>query len=82
MKFELHQNSLFAVLMRSSWWISALLAVGIFGATRMFLPAEFALFAAAPFIVITLYVAWKQLRQAGNLANWLQVRVGQAVAHV
>ena len=62
MKFELHQNSLFAVLMRSSWWISALLAVGIFGATRMFLPAEFAIFAASPFIVITLYVAWKQLR--------------------
>jgi restriction system protein len=61
-KFELHHNSLFAVLLRSSWWISGLLAVGIFGATRLFLPAEFAVFAAAPFIVITLYVAWKQLR--------------------
>src|SRR5881398_2748572 len=54
MKFELHQNSLFAVLMRSSWWISALLAVGIFGATRMFLAAEFAVFAASPFSVITM----------------------------
>src|SRR5258706_14384525 len=74
MKLELHQNSLFAVLLRSSWWISALLAAGIFGATRYFLPAEFALFAAAPFIVITLYVAWKQLRapSAGRIAKTLE----------
>src|SRR5207249_10449379 len=74
MKFELHQNSLFAVLMRSSWWISALLAVAIFGATRMFLAAEFAVFAASPFIVITLYVAWKQLRapSAGRIAKTLE----------
>src|SRR2546429_9708700 len=74
MKFELHKNSLFAVLMRSSWWISALLAAGIFGATRMFLAAEFALFAASPFIVITLYVAWKQLRapSAARIAKTLE----------
>jgi restriction system protein len=74
MKLELNQNSLFAVLLRSSWWISALLAAGIFGATRFFLPAEFALFAAAPFIVITLYVAWRQLRapSARRIAQTLE----------
>ena len=74
MKFQLHENSLFAVLMRSSWWISALLAVGLFGATKLFLPTEFAVFAASPFFVIALYVAWKQLRapSAGRVAAALE----------
>jgi restriction system protein len=74
MKLEMHRNSLFAVLMRSAWWISGLVAAGIFGATRMFLPAEFAVFAASPFIVITLYVAWKQLRapSAARIAKALE----------
>jgi restriction system protein len=62
MKLKLHQNSLFAVLMRSPWWFSGLLAAGIFGATRLFLPLEFAIFSASPFVVIAAYVAWKQLR--------------------
>ena len=62
MKLKLHHNSLFAVLLRSPWWISVALAAGIFGATRLFLPAEFALFAALPFIVIALYVIWQALR--------------------
>jgi restriction system protein len=61
-KLQLHQNSLFAVLMRSPWWISAALAAAVFGGIRYFLEAQFALFAAAPFILITLYVAWKQFR--------------------
>ena len=38
MKLELPRNSLFAVLLRSPWWIAALLAAGVFGATRLFLP--------------------------------------------
>jgi restriction system protein len=71
---QLHQNSLFAVLMRSSWWISAALAAGIYGAAQLFLPVEFAVFAAAPFIVITVYVAWKELRapSAGRVAKALE----------
>jgi len=74
MKFELNQNSLFAVLMRSAWWISAALAAGIFGATKLFLPLEFAVFAASPFFVIALYVAWKALRtpSAGRIAKTLE----------
>jgi len=70
-KFELHHNSLFAALLRSSWWISAALSAGIFAATKLFLPTEFAVFAASPFIVISLYVAWKQLRapSAGRIAK-------------
>jgi restriction system protein len=48
--------------MRSPWWISALAAAGIFGATRLFLAAEFAAFAALPFVVIAAWAGWQQLR--------------------
>ena len=62
MKLRMHDNSLFAVLLRSPWWVAGLVAAGAFGATRMLLSTQFALFAALPFAVITVYVAWKQLR--------------------
>ena len=62
MKLTLNENSLFAILLRSPWWASALGAVAVFGVARMFVPAGFAVFAASPFIVITAWVAWKQLR--------------------
>jgi restriction system protein len=62
MKLTLHENSLFAILGRSPWWASALLAAGVFGGVRMFLPWEMAAFAAAPFAAIALYVCWKALR--------------------
>ena len=59
---KLHPNSPFAILLRSPWWASGLVAAGIFALGRFFLPAAYALFAALPFIVIALYVAWKALR--------------------
>jgi restriction system protein len=60
--FKPKENSLFAILLRSPWWVSALVAAALTGAMHFFLPAIYALAAALPFIVITLYVAWKQLR--------------------
>jgi restriction system protein len=42
--------------------VSGLVAGGIFGATRTFVPTEYAVFAAMPFIVLTIYRAWKQFR--------------------
>lgn len=62
MQLKMHENSLFAVLLRKAWWVSGLVAVAIFGLMRFLLPWEFALFAALPFIGISGYVAWKQLR--------------------
>ena len=62
MKLQMHSNSLFAVLLRSPWWVAGLVVAGTFGATRLFLPTEFAAFAAMPFAAIMAYVAWKQLR--------------------
>ena len=60
---KLPQNSLFAMLMRARWWVSALVALGVFAAARLILPAGFALFATLPFIVIAFVVAWKEIRQ-------------------
>jgi restriction system protein len=74
MKLTLHKNSLFAILGRSPWWYSAALAAGAFGGIRFFLPWEMALFAAAPFILIALYVCFKQLRapSEGRIAKTLE----------
>lgn len=63
MALKLHENSLFAVLLRSGWWVSALVAAGIFALVRIWLPVGYAAFAALPFGAIACYVAWKQLRQ-------------------
>src|SRR5688500_7352628 len=62
---RMHENSLFAVLLRSPWWASALAALGLAGGLRFVIPAIYALFAALPFAVIAAYVAWKQLRAPG-----------------
>ncbi|MBB1594101.1 restriction endonuclease [Achromobacter sp. UMC46] len=65
MKLKMNQNSIFAVLLRSPWWMSAgvavLLCVGGFAA----LPLDYAamgVFAAVPFAVISIMAAYKQLR--------------------
>jgi restriction system protein len=62
MKLKLHQNSLFAILARSPWWISALIAAVVFAGTRYFMPVALAIFAASPFLFIAGWAGWKQLR--------------------
>ena len=39
MKWQMAENSLFAVLLRSPWWVSFLVAAGVFALMRYFLPA-------------------------------------------
>ena len=63
MKWLFPKNSLFAVLVRSPWWVSALVAVGTAAATRLFLPIELAVFAALPFAGISIYALVQQLRR-------------------
>ena len=61
----MNKNSLFAILLRSPWWISLAVGAGIFALTRMLLPeayAPYAIFAALPFLVIGGYAGWRQLR--------------------
>ncbi len=58
----MHENSIFAVLLRSPWWVSALVALAFGGLVRLLVPDVYAAFAALPFIVIAAYSAWQQLR--------------------
>jgi restriction system protein len=62
MKWEMNKNSLFAVLLRSPWWVSALAAIGLVVGLRLLIPTSYAVFAALPFAVIAAYVGWQQLR--------------------
>lgn len=65
MKYKPAPNSLFAILLRSPWWISFLVAGGIVLISRALLPAEFFVYGAMgcfPFVVIGFIAAWKQLR--------------------
>jgi restriction system protein len=74
MKFEMNKNSLFAVLLRSPWWISFAVAAGVFAALRLVLPDIYAFFAALPFMVIACYAGWQQLRapSAAKVARSLE----------
>ena len=62
MKFRISENSLFAVLMRSPWWVSLLVAAGVFALVRLVLSEAYAAFAVAPFVLIGAIAAWRQLR--------------------
>jgi len=74
MKWELNKNSLFAVLLRSPWWVSALAAIGLVVGLRLLIPTSYAVFAALPLAVIAAYVGWQQLRapSAGRIAGTLE----------
>lgn len=61
MKWKIPENSIFAMLLRQSWWVSALAVLATFVVVQNFVPWGYALFATLPFTVITLMVAWKQL---------------------
>ena len=74
MKFELPKNSLFAILLRAHWWVSVLLAAGVFLLLRIWFHPGVALFAALPFFAIGIYAAWKQLKRpsAKRIAKTLE----------
>ncbi|MGB5080534.1 MAG: restriction endonuclease [Burkholderiales bacterium] len=59
------ENSLFAILLRSPWWMSIAIAAGIVAAARLVLPEVYAFFAALPFIVIGGVAGWRQFRAPG-----------------
>ena len=63
MKLQMHENSLFAVLMRQPWWVSLLVAAGVAALLHLFLPIEFAIFGGLPFAVISMVVLWRELRR-------------------
>jgi restriction system protein len=76
MKLRMHDNSLFAVLLRSPWWISMGIGAALFAAARFALPEAYKIYAfffALPFLVIGTYTAWQQLRRpsAARVADTL-----------
>jgi restriction system protein len=71
------ENSLFAILLRSAWWISVLVAAGIVLVSRIALPDKYFVFgavAALPFLVIACIALWRQLQKpsAARVATTLE----------
>jgi len=79
-KFAMPRNSLFAILLRSPWWVSLAVAAGVVAGMRLVLPDVYAFFAAAPFVVVAALAAWRQLRapSAAKLAQRLQALRAQS----
>ena len=65
MAWKLPENSLFAILLRSGWWVSLLVGLGVFALVRLFLATPYAVFAALPFIGIAIYAGFQRLRRPG-----------------
>ena len=57
-----NKNSLFAVLSRSPWWISLLIAAALFFGLREFLPDVVAAASTVPFVGIAIYSGWIQMQ--------------------
>jgi len=65
MKLKMAKNSLFAVLLRSPWWVSFVIAGIAAGIAAALLPAAYVpygVFGAMPFVVIGSIAAWQQFR--------------------
>ncbi|HRC36772.1 MAG TPA: restriction endonuclease [Rubrivivax sp.] len=81
MKFKMAENSLFAVLLRSPWWISIAIAAVVALLAGALLPAQYRLVGAVsalPFVVIGAMAARRQWRlpSAAQVSQTLQA-VGQ-----
>jgi restriction system protein len=66
MKFKMAPNSLFAVLLRSPWWISFLISGLLAAVAFALLPLEYRVVGAlggAPFVVIGCIALWRQLHR-------------------
>ena len=63
MNFKMREKSLFAVLLRSPWWASILIAIAMAAVASALLPANLVPFGVAgciPFVVSAGMAAWKQ----------------------
>lgn len=65
MNFKMAENSLFSILLRSSWWISAAVGLAFVLGARAILPGKYFIvgaFGSLPFFVIAVISAWKQFK--------------------
>jgi restriction system protein len=56
------KQTLFAILSRSPWWLSIIVAAVLFAVLQLFLPDLIAISVALPFVAIGGYAGWRQLR--------------------
>lgn len=59
------ENSLFAILLRSPWWMSFAIALALALVAHLVLPASYAAYApftALPFLIIAAMAGWRQWR--------------------
>jgi restriction system protein len=69
MKFKMAPNSLFAILLRSPWWISVGIAGLVVAASRALMPQQYWVFGAMgglPFLAIAMIALVSQLRKPGG----------------
>jgi restriction system protein len=66
MKLTMSENSLFAILLRSPWWVSVAIALGVFLVARLVVPPFYAAFVPLPFLVIAGVVLWRRLKKPGT----------------
>jgi restriction system protein len=67
-RFKISENSLFAILLRSSWWIGFAIAAGLLLLVRIFVPEAYVVPASSlslPFFVIGAITGWKQFQRPG-----------------
>ena len=65
MRWKMAENSLFAILLRNPWWISAAIAAVLFGLSLATFPEQwrlFGVFLGAPFAVIACIALYRQVR--------------------
>ncbi|MEO8486735.1 MAG: restriction endonuclease [Betaproteobacteria bacterium] len=65
MQWKMSDQSLFAILLRSPWWISAAIAVALASLSFALLRDEwryYGVFVAAPFVVIASVALWRSMR--------------------
>lgn len=58
----IREDSLFALLLRAPWWVSFLLAAGVFAVLRLVLRVEYAAAIALPIAATGVWAGWHQLR--------------------
>jgi restriction system protein len=62
MKFKMSDKSLFAILLRSPWWYSFLIAAVLLLLARVFLPEAFravGMLSSIPFAILGVIAAWR-----------------------
>lgn len=83
MQWTMNENSLFAILLRSRWWVSFALAIGITAVAVALLPKPYSVagwLMGMPFIVIGSIAAWRQWRLPSSARIERAVTAAQAMS--